>query len=85
MMAEYDLLSADGIKTIVASVIERAKENLAETEGHSVDYSAGYRMACYEFLDMIHSRVIIREGDLGEYGFDQDLESLLISDTKSIG
>lgn len=69
-----DLLSRDGIIWIITSVLERAKETVEESDGS--DFYKGVMQGYYEVLDMIKSRIIIRDGNPKDFGLDFDLEGL---------
>ena len=76
---DIDLLTPEGVAWIIASVIERAAETVAEhTDKSETDmYYSGLLEGYYEVLDIIRNRLIIRGQKLSDYGYDEiDIDSL---------
>ncbi len=72
-----DLLNKEGLEWIISSIIERAKETVEEYGDENDDFYKGLMQGYYEVLDMIKSRIIIREGDPDNYDLGFRLESLV--------
>ncbi len=62
---------------ILQRIVANAKDAVQEATGKQSDYSAGYRVACYEILDTIKSELEARGADVKEFGLDFSLESML--------
>lgn len=71
-----DLLTKEGLEWIVASIIERAQETVQECEDENDLFYQGLMQGYYEVLDMIKSRIIVREGNPDEFGLGFALEGL---------
>lgn len=70
-----ELLTKDGIKYIIARLIENANEAVKEsTDNKDDEFAAGRKLAYYEMLDILKSELSIRDQDLKELGIDLDLE-----------
>lgn len=71
-----DLLTRDGIKWIINSILESAQD-VVKTEGEErSEFKEGMLTAYYIVLNIIKSRIIIREGEPAEYDLDFDLDNL---------
>lgn len=69
-----DVLTKEGIKYIIARLLENANEAVEESEENRNDpYSAGRRVAYYEMLDILKTELDVRDQDLKEFGLDIDL------------
>lgn len=74
-----ELLTKDGMKYMVARLIENAREAAEESKSDRHDlFAAGRSTAYYEMLDILQSELLIAEQDLKEFGLDFDLESTMI-------
>lgn len=75
-------ITEDGIKYLIARLLERAKEAKQEyKESVSKDdklFQSGRNSAYYEMLDILKSELSIREQDLKEWGLDINLEREII-------
>ena len=75
-----EALTKDGIKYIIARLLERAKESVTETkENPENDFEAGRNMAYYEMLDILKTELDIKEQDLEEFGLNLNLEKLMLT------
>lgn len=78
MMTEA--LTKDGIKYIIARLVERAKESANEVkENPENDFQAGRNMAYYEMLDILKTELEMKDQDLKTFGLDLDLEKMILS------
>lgn len=74
MMA--DTLTKDGIKYMVARLLENANEAVEESKADKENmFAAGRRLAYYEMLDILKTELDVRDQDLKEFGLDIDLEN----------
>lgn len=75
-----EALTKDGIKYIIARLIERANESVAESrEDPENAFEAGRNMAYYEMLDILKTELDLREQDLKEFGLDINLEKTVLA------
>ena len=71
-----DALTRDGIKYMIARLLENANEAVEESKENKDDaYCAGRLVAYYEMLDILKTELDIRDQDLKEFGLDIDLEN----------
>ena len=71
-----DALTREGIKYMIARLLENANEAAEESKANKDDaYCAGRKVAYYEMLDILKTEVDIKEQDLKEFGLDIDLEN----------
>lgn len=71
-----DALTREGIKYMIARLLDNAKEAVEESEADKNDaFAAGKRLAYYEMLDILKSELDVRDADLKEFGLDINLES----------
>lgn len=71
-----DALTKDGIKYMIARLLDNANEAAEESRKDSSDqFAAGRRLAYYEMLDILKTELEIRDQDLKELGLDTDLEN----------
>ena len=70
-------LTVSEYEYILQRVVANAKVNDREAAEKRSDYNTGYRVACYEILDIIKSELETRGADVKEFGLDFALESLL--------
>ena len=74
MMA--DALTREGIKYLIARLLENANEAVEESNKDKEDkFAAGRRLAYYEMLDILKSELDVRDQDLKEFGLDINLEN----------
>ena len=70
-----ELLSIDGLKYIIESVIVYAQDAKEEyKENRDSEFYRGKMLAYYEVLDTIKNRLYVRDADLKEFGLDMDLD-----------
>ncbi|MCR5666298.1 MAG: transposase [Eubacterium sp.] len=70
-----ELLSKEGIKYIIARLVENAYDAVKESEADKDDeFAAGRRLAYYEMLDILKTELEVSEQDLKEMGLDINLE-----------
>ena len=71
-----DALTRDGIKYMIARLLENANEAVEESKADREDmFAAGRRLAYYEMLDILKTELDVRDQDLKEFGLDIDLEN----------
>lgn len=71
-----DALSKDGIKYMIARLLDNANEAVEDSKKDmSNDLAAGRRLAYYEMLDILKTELEVRDQDLKEFGLDIDLEN----------
>lgn len=71
-----DALTREGIKYMVARLIENANEASEESkENKNNAFFAGRKLAYYEMLDILKTELDVRDQDLKEFGLDIDLEN----------
>lgn len=71
-----DALTKDGIKYIIARLLDNANDAVRESSEHKDDlFAAGRRLAYYEMLDVLKNELNIRDQDLKEFGLDINLEN----------
>ncbi len=71
-----DALTKEGIKYMIARLLENANEAAEESRQDKDDpYCAGRKVAYYEMLNILKTELDIREQDLKEFGLDIDLEN----------
>lgn len=71
-----DALTREGIKYMIARLLENANEAVEESEENKGDaYCAGRKVAYYEMPDILKSELNIRDEDLKEFGLNIDLEN----------
>ena len=71
-----DALTRDGIKYMIARLLENANEAAEESRENREDkFAAGRRVAYYEMLDILKSELDVREQDLKDFGLNIDLEN----------
>lgn len=71
-----DALTKDGIKYMIARLLENANEAVEESAQNKKDpYCAGRKVAYYEMLDILRTELDVRDQDLKEFGLDIDLEN----------
>lgn len=74
MMA--DALTRDGIKYIIARLLDNANDAVKQSRADRADkFAAGRRTAYYEMLDILQTELDVRDQDLKEFGLDVDLEN----------
>ena len=74
MMA--DALTKEGIKFLIARLLENANEAVEKSNQDKNDkFAAGRRLAYYEMLDILKSELDVRDQDLKEFGLDINLEN----------
>ncbi len=72
-----DLLTKEGIRWIIDSVLQSAAETVNDYEDLGNDeFYAGKMQGYYEVLEIIKSRIDIRGGNPADYGLGFDLEKL---------
>ncbi len=75
-----EALTKDGIKYIIARLLERAKESAIETKKNPEnDFEAGRNMAYYEMLDILKTELEMREEDLKAFGLNINLEKAILN------
>ena len=75
-----EALTREGIKYIIARLIERAKESREESRNAPQnDFEAGRNMAYYEMLDILKTELDIKEQDLNDFGLDVNLEKTILA------
>lgn len=68
-------LTEDGIKYIVARLLENANEAVEESNADKDNLlAAGRRVAYYEMLDILKTELDVRDQDLQELGLNINLE-----------
>ena len=71
-----DALTKDGIKYMIARLVENASEAAKESRADKSDMlAAGRRLAYYEMLDVLRTELDVRGQDLKEFGIDINLEN----------
>lgn len=71
-----DVLTKEGIKFLIARLLENANEAVEESNENQEDlFAAGRRLAYYEMLDILKSELDVRDQDLKEFGLDINLEN----------
>jgi hypothetical protein len=71
-----DALTYEGIKYMVARLLENASEAAEESKKNRDDeFAAGRKLAYYEMLDILKTELDVREQDLKEFGLDINLEN----------
>lgn len=74
-----ETMTQDGIKYIVARLLENANEAAEESKKDREDlFAAGKQLAYYEMLDILKSELYVRNQDLKELGLDIDLEKTIM-------
>ena len=71
---EQPNISEIGYKYILSRLLERAFESIEEADESKADFDKGRKLAYYEVADIIRSELLVRDGNLGEFGLDLDLE-----------
>lgn len=72
-------MTEDQFKYIIANILERGVEAKAEAEGTADgSFERGRRLAYWEVLDMIKSRIVICGQDPADYGLGDDLENAIL-------
>ena len=75
MIMMTDALTKEGIKYMIARLLENANEAVEESKNNKEDqFAAGRRLAYYEMLDILKSELEVRDQDLKELGLDTNLE-----------
>ncbi len=75
-----EALTKDGIKYIIARLLERAKESALEIkENPENDFEAGRNMAYYEMLDILKTELEMRDEDLKTFGLNINLEKAILA------
>mgnify|MGYP004634380033 CR=1 FL=1 len=76
MIMMTDALTKEGIKYMIARLLENANEAVEESKNNKEDqFAAGRRLAYYEMLDILKSELEVRDQDLKELGLDTNLEN----------
>ena len=71
-----DALTKDGIKYMIARLVENASEAAKESRADKSDMlAAGRRLAYYEMLGILRTELDVRGQDLREFGLDINLEN----------
>lgn len=71
-----DGLTKDGIKYIIARLLDNANDAVEQSKADKDDkFAAGRRVAYYEMLDILKTELDVRDQDLKEFGLDIDLEN----------
>lgn len=71
-----EALTKEGIKYVVARLLENANEAVEESKADKENkFAAGRRLAYYEMLDILKTELDVRDQDLKELGLNIDLES----------
>lgn len=71
-----DALTREGIKFLIARLLENANEAVEESKNNKDDqFAAGRRLAYYEMLDILKTELDIKEQDLKDLGIDVNLEN----------
>lgn len=71
-----DTLTREGLKYVIARLLENANEAVEESKADREDmFAAGRRLAYYEMLDILKTELDVRDQDLKEFGLDIDLEN----------
>lgn len=75
MIIVNKMLTEDGVKYIVARLLENANEAAEESNADKSDlFAAGRRTAYYEMLDILKTELDVREQDLEKLGLNINLE-----------
>ena len=75
---ENELLTKEFLQYIVETLVEYANDTLEELNQNPDDkFYQGKKLAYYEMLDSIKSRLEVREEDIANYGLDFDLDQVL--------
>ncbi|MDY2936990.1 MAG: transposase [Fusicatenibacter sp.] len=71
-----DALTREGIKFLIARLLENANDAVEESKKDKNDqFAAGRRLAYYEMLDILKTELDIKEQDLKDFGLDVNLEN----------
>lgn len=71
-----DALTRDGIKYMIARLLDNANDAVEQSKADRTDkFAAGRRTAYYEMLDILQTELDVRDQDLKEFGLDVDLEN----------
>lgn len=71
-----DALTKEGIKFLIARLLDNANEAVEESNKNKEDqFAAGRRLAYYEMLDILKNELDVRDQDLKEFGLDINLEN----------
>lgn len=71
-----DALTREGIKYMIARLLENATEAAEESKENKEDeFAAGRKVAYYEMLDILKTELDVRDADLKEFGLDVNLEN----------
>lgn len=74
-----DALTREGIKYMIARLLENANEAVEESKGNKDDeFAAGRKLAYYEMLDILKTELDVRDQDLKEFGLDITLENKIV-------
>ena len=69
----YNLLSVDGLRFIIARVLDNAKEAFQDAKERPDDeFIQGRRLAYYEILDTIRNELMVRDADLDDMLLELD-------------
>lgn len=76
---ENDMVTKEFLKYIVETLVDNANDTINELrEKPNDDFLEGKKLAYYEMLDSIKSRLEVREENLAEYGLNFDIEKMLL-------
>jgi hypothetical protein len=71
-----DVLTREGIKYMIARLLENANEAVEESQENKDDaFCAGRKVAYYEMLDILQTELDVRDQDLKEFGLNISLEN----------
>ena len=74
-----DALSKEGIKYMIARLLENANEAAKDSRQNKDDpYCAGRKVAYYEMLDILRTELDVRDQEMKEFGLDVDLENKIV-------
>ena len=76
MITMTGALTKEGIKFLIARLLDNANEAVEESNKNKGDqFAAGRRLAYYEMLDILKNELDVRDQDLEEFGLDINLEN----------
>lgn len=72
-------ITEEGIKYIIARLLDNAKDTMAEyKENKNDDFLQGKRLAYFEVIDTIKNELIVRDADLSEFGLSENSEQMFM-------
>lgn len=77
-MSERLTMDLDEVKYIIGSVMEYGYESIGREKKNPCEFNEGRKLAYYEVLDTIYSRLLAYEHNPKDFGYPDDWEKAFL-------